>query len=174
MSIAVSEHYLWQSAVNFCNSQLSFLCQNAHAQKLPNELREKLTTLQKEFDSYCIDNTEKKPILIGNVFSADELLSIIKDCTSDDSWEFSETLKTNTTFYKNTFNIDFNDSQVVEHLFVRVSKSRDDIHIIGITCFPNKLCYTYCETDRADSVLSDEILNESEFKEALTQKFSEL
>lgn len=175
MSIAKSKYYYSQEALNQCNHQLSSLCQ-LYANKLPEDLYSVLTYAKKEFETYNINNSIEKQILEGDVFSADELLTMIKKSTLDNAWSISSDIneKVNTQYYKDTYNIEYNDSQVIQYFFVRDYKSRDDIFLIRVTCLPNRLCHAYYETGRADLELSSDLLNESEFKEALTKKFTEL
>lgn len=131
---------------------------------LPDDLIVELFELSSKFKTYDINaHREKANVLTGEVLTSDEALKAVVDATGYNRWSYdnSDDVDNEGTikYIKDTYGVDFDESNFVKYSITRETRSRDDFWLVSIYAFAGH-CWYSMDTGRADACIDRVIKNE--------------
>lgn len=161
-SLATEKNQKMQSVKN----QIEKLLQNRILNEVP-EIKKDIEELLVKVSAINFKNENAKYIE-GNVYTAQEILEMIKESSGYNKWKFDYTERIDAeavTELKETFNIEFKEQEIMRHIFSRSTHDRNALSMIIVTALPG-LFQVELQTDRVGYGL-DGLVNVKKFKQGI-------
>ena len=127
------------------------------------EIKKSIEQLLVSLNTVTFKNTNPK-LINGKMATVDEVLTMIKDSSDYSKWKLSHTEELDVTAIqeiKDTFNIEFTESEINRHMFYRSTNDRNALCTIIVTVLPG-LFEVELQTDRVGYAL-DGLVNNKQF-----------
>lgn len=161
-SLATEKNQKMQSVKH----QIENLLQHRILNEVP-EIKNEIEQLLVKVNAIKFKNANAKQIE-GKVYNAEEILEMIKDASGYTKWKFDYTERMDTedvNEIKEDFNIEFEEQEVMRHIFSRSTNDRNALSMIIVTALPG-LFKVELQTDRVGYGL-DGLVNVKKFEQGI-------